>query len=109
MDLVPTDGIDLTTISGIVIITVALVQFLKRLPWFRDLALEGKEALATVVLAVALGLGSKFSGIGFVDQPTLQVTLSIAVAVIGSGATYKHLVKPGGTAMKKRNGAAGEL
>lgn len=105
------DQFDLTSVGGIIAMTVVLVAVLKSVVLrFWPSAESSRDEwapIAAIVIAVATGLAVRFSGAGFQDMHPLTVALNIVAAVLGSGVAQDKIVKPATTTTKRITGSNG--
>lgn len=83
--------LDLVTFAGIAAATTALVGALKA---SMPVVIAGREAILSLVIAPALAVASKLSGIGFADQPWLAVGIAGILAGAGAQVIHDKVVNP---------------
>ena len=89
--------VDLTTVVGISAVAWILTEFITH--WAKQL--QQAKQLVALILCLALGIGSRLSGIGFVNIPWLTFLLNLIVAIIGAQMLHDKVAKPIGLNFSK--------
>ena len=88
--------VDLTSVIGIAAVAWAITEFVARYVT----QLRNYKQLVALGVCVALGIGSRFSGIGFEGIPWLTFIMNLILAIIGAQLIHDKVAKPIGLNFK---------
>ena len=82
---------DISTIAGIVAITMILVGVIVTAAKITD---NNIKKIISVAVAVGLGIVAKLTGTGFVDMPWVEFISAIIAAILATKISYDAIIKP---------------
>ena len=90
--------IDISSTSGLVAATWALIAILARLrgPGIGKIAklIKYNQEFFALIVCMGLAAGAKLGGIGFVDASWLELVINAVIAALATGVAHDKLARP---------------